>query len=62
MKNSKRLCGSPVTYVTLLSYHDFALAVHMFDRNQPPDEPTPVNVHDFARKGKCASYYYRTVP
>jgi len=62
MLNSNHLCGSPVTYVVLLSYHAYALAVHMYDVPQPPEEPTPANVHEFARMTKCASYYYRVAP
>lgn len=55
-----RLCGSPITYVMLLSYHDYSLAMHLYDQSQPPEEPNSANVMDFARRGKCASYYYRT--
>jgi hypothetical protein len=58
MLNDNHLCASPVTYVTLLSYNAFALAIHMHDGARPPNEPTSADVSEFARKGKCASYYY----
>jgi hypothetical protein len=64
MLDGRHLCGAPVRYVVLLSYHDFALALHIYDGPQPPGEPTAENINEFAYKGlgsgkgKCASYYY----
>ncbi len=64
MLDGRHLCGAPVRYVVLLSYYDFALALHMYDGHQPPNEPTAANIKEFAYKGvgsgngKCASYYY----
>lgn len=56
--NDGRLCKAPVTYVMLLSYGDFALAMHTYDGRLPPDQPTQARVSEVARKGKCASFYY----
>lgn len=52
-------CKSPVTYITLVSYSDFALAMHAYDWHRPPAEPLPTDISNLARSRKCASFYYR---
>lgn len=53
------LCRAPITYVTLLAYNGFAMALHMYDDPTPPAEPTAATVTDLARMERCASQYYR---
>lgn len=52
-------CQRSITYVMLLPYADFALAMHVYDDSLPPEAPSAANLSQLARQGRCASYYYR---
>lgn len=55
---SDQLCRAPITHVTVLTYNDFAMAIHLHDGADSPPEPTAETLTAVAQRGKCASYYY----